>query len=115
MTNLMSTTSIRTEATEPVLMRRSTAADAARIRVLARLDDKRLPAGPFLVAEVSGEVVAALSLTSGTIVADPFRPTSDAVAMLRLRGLQVSGTNELHERRAARRSAERSHQTAVAA
>jgi hypothetical protein len=76
---------------EPVLMRRSGVADALRLRELARLDSKRMPAGPFIVADVAGEVVAAVSLSSGTIVADPFRPTGDAVAMLRLRALQVSG------------------------
>ena len=85
---------------EPVLMRRSTGADCARIRVLARLDDKRLPTGPFVVAEVSGEIVAAVSLTTGTVVADPFRPTSDAVAMLRLRAAQMGPSNELSARRA---------------
>ena len=92
MNDLMSTTSLHTE---PFLMRRATIADAARLRELARLDDKRLPAGPFIVAEVPGEVVAAVSLSSGTIVADPFRPTSDAVAMLRLRALQVRGESAL--------------------
>jgi hypothetical protein len=92
MTNFMSTTQIN----EAVLMRRATADDAARIRVLARLDDRRMPAGPFLVAEVGGEIVAARSLTSGSVVADPFRLTSDIVAMLRLRAGHVS---ELAERR----------------
>jgi hypothetical protein len=87
---------------EAVLMRRATAADSARIRTLARLDDKRQPEGPFLVAEVTGEIVAAKSLSSGTIVADPFRPTSDAVAMLRLRAAQVRDADELAERRTSR-------------
>src|SRR4051794_14508918 len=73
---------------EPVLMRRAVGADSARIAELTRLDDKRLPAGPFLVAEVAGSVVAAVSLASGVVVADPFRHTADAVAMLRLRSLQ---------------------------
>ena len=83
-----------------MLMRRATEADAARIRVIARLDDKRLPTGPFLVAEVAGEVVAALSLSTGAAVADPFRLTADAVAMLRLRGAQVGAGDELTSRRA---------------
>jgi hypothetical protein len=74
---------------DPVLMRRATAADADRIRVLARLDNTRVPEGPFLVADVAGEIVAALSLGSGVVVADPFRFTADAVAMLRLRAAQV--------------------------
>jgi hypothetical protein len=72
-----------------LLMRRARAEDSARISVLARLDDKRMPAGPFLLADVAGEIVAAISLSSGIVVADPFQPTADAVAMLRLRATQV--------------------------
>ena len=81
-------------STDTMLMRRDTPADDAAIAVLARLDDKRLPAGPFLVAEMSGEIVAALSLSSGTAVADPFRPTGDAVAMLHLRAMQIGAAGE---------------------
>ena len=110
MNHITSTTSIETE---PVLMRRATSADNARVWELARLDNKRMPAGPHLVAEVSGEIVAAVSLTSGTVVADPFRRTSDAVAMLELRAHQVGAVGELHERRARRDS--RSLDYAVAA
>lgn len=75
---------------DAVTMRRATAADAARLRALAQLDDKRLPTGPFLVADVAGEIVAAVSIPTRIAVADPFRPTADAVAMLRLRAAQVS-------------------------
>ena len=96
MTNFLSTTSIDAE---PVLTRRASIGDADRIRDLARLDDKRHPAGPFLVAEVSGEIVAALSLSSGTVVADPFRLTSDTVALLRLRAAQLGTVSELATRR----------------
>ena len=88
-----------TTSTESVLMRRASAEDSARIRTLALLDNKRVPAGPFLVAEADGEIVAARSLSTGTVVADPFRLTSDVVAMLRLRANQVGATNELAERR----------------
>jgi hypothetical protein len=88
MTNFMSTTPQLNA--ETVLMRRATADDTARVRTLARLDDRRMPPGPFLVAEAGGEIVAARSLSSGAVVADPFRLTSDIVAMLRLRATQVS-------------------------
>jgi hypothetical protein len=111
MTNFMSTTSIETE---PVLMRRARVADAARIRELARLDDKRQPAGPFLVAETAGEITAAISLSTGTVVADPFRLTGDAVAMLRLRAAQVGQPNQLGFHRAARTGSSQS-EFAVAA
>jgi hypothetical protein len=98
MTNFMSTTS-KNPVAEAVLMRRATAEDSARIRTLALLDNKRVPAGPFLVAEAGGEIVAARSLTTGAVVADPFRLTSDIVAMLRLRARQVSELDERRERR----------------
>jgi hypothetical protein len=88
-----------TTSTETVLMRRATDADSARIRTLALLDNKRAPAGPFIVAEAGGEVLAAESLSSGTVVADPFRLTSDLVAMLHLRATQLRGTSELSLRR----------------
>jgi len=94
MNHFMSTTS-KNPTTGAVLMRRATADDAFRIRTLARLDDQRLPAGPFLVAEASGEIVAARSLTTGTVIADPFRLTSDIVAMLGLRAGQLSPPTEL--------------------
>jgi hypothetical protein len=55
-----------------------------------------------------------VSLASGAVVADPFRFTGDAVAILRLRAAQVGMTSELAERRTHRtRSFERT--TAVAA
>jgi hypothetical protein len=111
MTHITSTTSVRAEA---VLMRRATSADAARVWELARLDDQRMPAGPFLVAEVGGEIVAARSLSTGAVVADPFRLTGDAVAMLNLRAAQVGVTSELDGRRE-RRTDRRSHATALAA
>jgi hypothetical protein len=79
---------------DPVLVRRATAADAARIRTIARLDDRRLPDGPFLVADLSGEVVAAMSLSSGDVVADPFRRTRDATDLLRLRAAQIAAQRE---------------------
>ena len=89
---------------DPVLVRRATAADAGRIVTLARLDDRRPPQGPFLVAELGGEAVAAMSLTSGAIVADPFRRTGDAAEMLRLRAAQLAEQArraQARERRAA--------------
>ena len=75
---------------ESLLVRRAKPADDAQIRDLARLDDRRLPSGPFLVAVTDDAVTAALSLSSGTAVADPFRPTGDAVALLRLRAHQLA-------------------------
>ena len=76
-----------------VLVRRAAASDQRRISVLARLDDRRLPGGPYLVAEEAGELVAALSLPTGALVADPFRRTRNAGELLRLRAEQLTAAD----------------------
>jgi hypothetical protein len=75
---------------EALLVRHASSRDDVRIRQLARLDDRRLPEGPFLVAEVGGEPIAAISLANGVVVADPFLRTADAVDVLRLRAAQIA-------------------------
>lgn len=70
--------------------------DIDAVRLLAALDSKPLPGGAVLVAEQSGEVVAALALDSGDAVADPFKPTANAVALLRLRAKQLKPQNSGH-------------------
>src|SRR4051812_1926389 len=84
-----------------LLVRRATAADAAAIRTLALLDDRRLPEGPYLVAEVAGEMLAAMALPTGTVVADPFRRTADAAEMLRMRAAQIAAREQAATGRAA--------------
>jgi hypothetical protein len=69
-----------------VSLRHATAADEGALRNLAALESVRLAAGPFLVAEVDGIVVAALSLHDGTAIADPFERTAELVALLRTHG-----------------------------
>jgi hypothetical protein len=78
------------ELPEAVLVRHAAPRDDARIRVLARLDDRRMPGGPFIVAELGGEIVAAMSLKTRAAVADPFRRTADAVELLRMRAAQLA-------------------------
>jgi hypothetical protein len=50
---------------------------------LAALDSADIPAQPLLVAEVDGELQAALSLRDEAVIADPFHPTAEIVALLR--------------------------------
>src|SRR6201987_3583510 len=45
--------------------------------------------GDWLVADLDGVPVAAVAIDDGTTVYDPFRPTFDAVSLLRLRRKQV--------------------------
>ena len=69
--------------TATVTIRPSYPDDEAAIRRLAALDSVAVPPAPFLLAEVDGDLLAALSLASGRTIADPFHPTRRVVAMLR--------------------------------
>lgn len=66
-----------------IVLRPAVPADAAALDRLAQLDSRRLPAGPHLVAERDGALIAALAQPSGVAVADPFTPSADAVELLR--------------------------------
>ena len=63
--------------------------EAGLVRRLADLDDARMLDGEILLALVDGQAVAALSLTDGRVVANPFLPTAEAVALLTLRASQL--------------------------
>jgi hypothetical protein len=56
---------------------------------LAALSERPLHDGDWLVADLDGVPVAAVSIEDGTTVYDPFRPTTQAVSLLRLRRKQV--------------------------
>jgi hypothetical protein len=58
--------------------------DHAALVRLAALDSRRALSGPTLVAERDGRILAALALGDGRAIADPFAPTADLVALLRL-------------------------------
>jgi hypothetical protein len=66
-----------------ITIRPGDAGDQLALRRLAALDSAPVPAQPLLVAELDGELSAALSLHDGTSIADPFRPTAQIVALLR--------------------------------
>jgi hypothetical protein len=59
---------------------------------LAALSDRKVRDGDWLVADLDGEPVAAVSIEDGTTVYDPFRPTSQVVSLLELRRQQVLAT-----------------------
>jgi hypothetical protein len=74
-----------------VSIRLAEARDAAALQKVAERDSSVVPRGSLLVAEVAGEVHAALSLDTGESVADPFRPTAELVELLRVRARQAPG------------------------
>jgi hypothetical protein len=68
------------------VIRIATAEDEAALRSLADIDSHGpLTAGPYLVGEIAGSPQAALSLTDGRVVANPFVPTAQLLAHLRMR------------------------------
>jgi hypothetical protein len=72
-----------------LILRRSTALDAAAIDRLVELEEAEPVVGESLVAELDGTVVAAVALADGRAVADIFRPTAELVRMLRDRREQL--------------------------
>ena len=65
--------------------------DRERLERLAERDSARTPEGPVLGATVDGELVAALSLSDGEALADPFVRTDDVRALLADRAAQLRG------------------------
>lgn len=63
--------------------------DSGTLRRLAELDSHSSLRGHILIAELAGTPLAALSLKTGAVTADPFQRTADAVRMLRLRRYQI--------------------------
>lgn len=76
---------------ETLTIRMAVPTDAAPLRRLAQLDSAPAPAaGPILVAEVGGELRAALPVTGGRAIADPFQRTAELVSMLTARARQLA-------------------------
>ncbi len=76
-------------AVAEVVIRTTTAADAASLSALSALDGAEAPVGPALVAEVGGSPRAVLPLDGSRAFGDPFRPTDELVALLQLRAEQL--------------------------
>ena len=72
-----------------ISLRRAGVSDLGAVASLAALDEARVPSGRVLIAEVAGEPWAAMSLTDGHVVADPFRRSAAAVELLRARAAHV--------------------------
>ena len=62
--------------------------EEAAIERLAQLAERPVPTGRALVAEVDGELWAALPLSTGRLIVDPFRPSSEVQQLLALRASQ---------------------------
>lgn len=70
--------------TSEITIRLAYADDHEALMRLAALDSARhAPPSPLVIAEVGGELRAALSLHDGSSIADPFHPTLNMLDLLR--------------------------------
>jgi hypothetical protein len=75
----------------PITIRRAYADDQGAVAKLAMLDSaEQPPPAPLLLAEVDGELRAALSLEDGSAVADPFFLTGHILELLRAHATAVA-------------------------
>ena len=72
-----------------VLIRPAYPDDAVALMRLAALDSSRPLTGRITVAERDGRILAARS-DGGATIADPFAPTADLVALLRVHAVQTA-------------------------
>jgi hypothetical protein len=70
---------------ETIVIRPARPEDEGALLRLAALDSAAALDGDVLVADVGGDIVAALDLERDRAIADPFRPTADLVELLRTR------------------------------
>jgi hypothetical protein len=70
-------------STASLTIRRANVGDAAALERLAALDSSRVPTGELLVAEIDGALVAAISIDTSAVIADPFVHTAAIVDSLR--------------------------------
>jgi hypothetical protein len=73
-----------------VTIRWATPDDARSVAILAELDEAPVPPSPLLLAFVGDELWVALSLRTGAVVCDPFRPSADVAALAVERGRQLT-------------------------
>jgi len=90
-----SSPSVADASGERVVLRRAQCQDANALDRLAALDGVRRPAGELMLAEVDGEILAAVPVAGGRAIADPFRPTADLVDLLRARTRLLAGRAEV--------------------
>ena len=74
---------------EAVALRLCSVHDDAALERLAVLEGRVVPSGQLVLAEVNGTIVAALPLSGGAPLADPFRPTAHLLPLMRLRASQL--------------------------
>jgi hypothetical protein len=80
-----------TSPTDSLTIRLATDDDAPALESLALLDSGHVPFGPLLIALSDDDYVAAMSLTDGRWIADPFVVSEPVVHLLRRRVVDITG------------------------
>ena len=89
-----------TDIDQQITIRHLGKEDRQALARLAGLDSARAPRGDAIAAFApGGAMVAALSLETGELVADPFVASADAASLLRVRAGQLTGEGD-HRRHA---------------
>lgn len=83
---------VQGKTADGLVIRKASDSDSGRLERLALLDSAPVPAGPVLVAEQDGMLVAAVPLRGGRSIADPFVPSADIIRLLELRRTQLHAT-----------------------
>jgi hypothetical protein len=83
-------------------IRHADASDMGALFRLAALDSAAPLTGDALVAEVGGELWAAVELETGSAIADPFRQSGELVDLLRLQASLDGGADRPRRRSLAR-------------
>jgi hypothetical protein len=90
----------------PITIRPGYADDQPAVARLALLDSaEQPPPSPLLLAEVDGEIRAALSLKDGSAIADPFVLTGHVLELLRAHARALSTPRARKQRRVRRLAA----------
>ena len=87
---------------QPIAVRVLGEADGDALVNLSGRDSSSAPSGEVLGAEIDGTLVAAVSLTNGASVSDPFRASGPVLELLELRAHQLG--ERTHRRLPRRRS-----------
>ena len=74
----------RGNETAAITIRHAAADDMKSLERLAALDSRRVPSGELFVAEVDGQLLAATSIDTGAVIADPFEHTAAIVELLQI-------------------------------
>jgi hypothetical protein len=74
----------------PLTIRWAGPDDAEHLEVLAELDETPVPPAPLMLGLVDDEVWAAVSVSTGRAIADPFKPSAEVARLVAERGHQFT-------------------------